>query len=119
MSVLLFKLRGVADDEADEVRSLLAEHDIAFYETNNGRWGIGYAAIWLHDDTCFEQGKALIKDYQIKRYAQAREQYETLVAEGTEPTVWKTIKARPLQVLLAFVAMVIVAMFALVPFVWL
>ena len=67
MSVLLFKLRRVEDDEADEIRALLHEHEIDFYETTNGRWGLGYAAIWLHSDEHLERGKALIVDYQKQR----------------------------------------------------
>ena len=34
MRVLLFKLNGVPEDEADEVRALLADHGIDFYETD-------------------------------------------------------------------------------------
>ena len=40
MSKLLFRLRNVPDDEADEVRELLTQHSIEFYETGAGNWGI-------------------------------------------------------------------------------
>jgi len=32
MPILLFSLRGVPDDEADEVRELLTEQNIDFYD---------------------------------------------------------------------------------------
>lgn len=51
MSKLLFKLRGVPDDEADEIRALLAEKQIEYYETSAGNWGISLPALWLQDDS--------------------------------------------------------------------
>jgi hypothetical protein len=36
MAKLLLNLRNVPDDEADDVRALLDEHDIAYYETSRG-----------------------------------------------------------------------------------
>ncbi len=119
MSVMLFKLRGVEEDEADDIRALLTEQKIDFYETTNGRWGLGFAAIWLHDDKVFEQAKSLIEVYQQQRYQQARETYRQLCLDGKQQTMWKTVKQRPLQVLLVLLAVVIVAMFALTPFLFL
>jgi len=117
MSVMLFKLRGVEDDEADEIRALLEAHDIDFYETTNGRWGLGFAAIWLHDDALLEQGKILIQTYQVQRYTQAQETYAKLCAQGEQPTVWKKVKQNPVQIFLVLLAILIVAIFVLSPFV--
>jgi len=119
MSELLFKMRNVEDDEADDIRALLDAQGIGYYETNNGKWGLGYAAIWLHDAQDLERGKDLIADYQKQRFSQARASYEALVAEGNQPTVWRMVKARPMQVFFTLVAVLIVAMFALAPFVFL
>jgi len=113
---MLFKLRGVEEDEADEVRALLAEHDVDFYETTNGRWGLGFAAIWLHSDAQFEQGKALIAEYQQQRYVQARADYEALCVKGEQLTLWDMFKLKPWQMLLVLLAVVIVGMFSLSPF---
>ncbi len=117
MSVMLFKLRGVEEDEADDIRALLEANHIDFYETTNGRWGLGFAAIWLHDETQLEQGKALIQTYQVQRYKDAQAQYAELCAQGEQPTVWKKIKQHPVQVFLVLLAVLIVAMFALLPFI--
>jgi len=117
MSALLFKLRQVEEDEADEIRALLTENDIAFYETMNGRWGLGYAAIWLDDEVNIERGKALIMKYQKQRYNHAREAYEALVETGEQPTVWRMVKANPSQVVLALLAAVVVAAIVLTPFI--
>ena len=51
MPVKLFSLRGVPDDEADEIRALLAQHAIDYYETPPGNWGVSMPAIWLPDDS--------------------------------------------------------------------
>ena len=49
MRSLLFNLQNVPEDEAEEVRALLHENEIRFYETQSGRWRIGLAGIWLPD----------------------------------------------------------------------
>ena len=49
MRELLFHLRGVTDDEADDVRELLREAGIEFYETQAGRWNLSVPALWLSD----------------------------------------------------------------------
>ena len=49
MAKLLFKLRGVPDDEADDVRQLLEENGMRVYETSAGTWGTGVPAIWLQE----------------------------------------------------------------------
>lgn len=36
---ILFRLSGVPDDEADDVRMLLTDNAIDFYETSAGNWG--------------------------------------------------------------------------------
>jgi len=116
---MLFKLRGVEEDEAEEVRALLTERDIDFYETTNGRWGLGFAAIWLHDDACFEQAKSLLEDYQQQRFEQARAAYNQLCLEGQEPTLWHRLKTHPSQVIFVLLAVCIVALFMLAPFLFL
>ena len=40
MPLQLFNLRGVPEDEAEDIRQLLDEHEIEFYETSAGNWGV-------------------------------------------------------------------------------
>ena len=47
MSKLLFKMRHVPEDEAQEVRELLASNKIEFFETFAGNWGVSMPALWL------------------------------------------------------------------------
>ena len=76
MSVLLFKLNGVPEDEAEAIRECLSSQDIEFYETSAGNWGVSLAAIWLNDESRLEEARALIAHYQRQRALRAREDYE-------------------------------------------
>lgn len=99
MAKLLFRLRNVPDDEADDVRTLLTESDFEFYETSGGFLGIGTAAIWLVDPSQYQAAKALIEDYEERRAMEARADYETLKSEGRTRGIRDLIKNDPLQFL--------------------
>ena len=108
MATLLFKLRHVPEDEAEEVRDLLEQHGIETYETSAGNWKISLPAIWLKNDSQLSQAKALLDDYQQQRYQKARQEYENLRGRGERKTIWSNFLDNPLQVtfyiaLIAFV----------------
>jgi hypothetical protein len=103
MPVQLFSLRGVPDDEAEEIRALLADSEIDFYETSAGNWGISNPGIWLRDEEQLHQAKALIKRYQEKRAVQQREIYEQLKREGKQRTFLTVFIEDPLKVI-AYIA---------------
>ena len=48
MSKLLLNLRGVPDDEADDVRRFLDSGGIGYYETQPTMWGTS-GGIWIDD----------------------------------------------------------------------
>ncbi len=117
MPVRLFNLRNVPEDEANEVRQLLTDNSIDFYETHAGGWGISAPAFWLRDDVQQERAEALIEAYQKKRAEDARAAYETLKREGRAPTWAGNIVRHPLRSLL-LVAFVLFILYAtLSPFV--
>lgn len=74
MAAQLFNLRGVPDDEADEIRALLQEHAIDYYETPAGNWGISMPSIWINDEGQRERALALIDEYQQRRQRTSREE---------------------------------------------
>ena len=98
MAILIFKLRHVPDDEAEDVRNLLAEHGIESYETTAGNWKISMPGIWLKNDDQLCHAKALLEDYQKKRYQRARQEFENLQSKGETKTFWKNFLENPLQV---------------------
>lgn len=116
MPVKLFKLRNVPDDEAADVRQLLTDHDIDFYETGAGGWGISMPAIWLHDTSQLAQARALIEAYQKKRTAQARVEYEQLKKQGQHETVMDKVRENPVQFALLFILSLFILYVSLAPF---
>lgn len=110
MPALLFPLRSVPDDEANEVRTLLADNDIDFYETSAGNWGISTGGIWLPDERQLQQAKELISAYQAERGVQQREAYEQLKREGKHRTFWALLWEEPLKVI-AYIGIVLVIIY--------
>jgi len=112
MPVRLFKLRDVPEDEAADVRQLLDEHGIVFYETGAGALGLGTPAIWLRDDSRLLQARQLIDAYQLER----AERIRAGMATEPVPTMLDRLRANPLQFLL-FVAMILFMLYvSLAPF---
>ncbi len=116
MAVLLFKLNGVPEDEAQEVRALLAENMIDVYETEAGRWGISLAAIWLREEGQLVQARALIDDYQQQRFLRAREEYEKRKAAGDLETWFGRALRHPVRFLFNLSAILLILYLSLMPF---
>ncbi len=117
MAVKLFKLRHVPDDEAEDIRQLLGEHKISFYETTAGGWGISVPAIWLHDGDELERAKALIEVYQQQRGEQARAQYLLEKEQGQHVTWRDKIIEKPFHVVMLMIMVLFVLYVTLAPFV--
>ncbi|WP_090657805.1 DUF6164 family protein [Nitrosomonas marina] len=95
MSKILFKLNGVPDDEANDVRALLSDNDIDFFETAAGNWGVSMPAIWLRDENQFDRARALLDEYQQARTIRMREEYDSLKKSGKHKTLLDAVKERP------------------------
>jgi hypothetical protein len=83
MAKLLLNLRHVPDDEAEEVRALLAAHGILCYETRPNRWGISAGGIWLRDNRDLERASQLLAAYR-SRAAKARAAWEAIARDDLE-----------------------------------
>ena len=108
MTILLFPLRGVPDDEAEEVRKLLAEQNIDFYETSAGNWGMSMPALWLRDDADFEKARDLLNTYQQQRFLTSRENYLQSKKAGQQNTLLKVFIEKPLLFCAYLFAMLLV-----------
>lgn len=117
MPAKLFSLHNVPDDEAEEVRELLRSHEIDFYETPAGNWGISVPYIWLQDENELEKAKALISDYQQERLIRAREEYAQLVQTGKRRTISDVIRENPLRFVVYLAAIAAVLYFSTKPFI--
>ena len=118
MGVLVFNLRGVPEDEAVDVRKLLDEHDIAFYETSAGFFGLGVSAIWLHDKADKDKAKELIDEYQNKRSEEAQSEHQKEVESHQQLTFWHILIQHPLRTIGFIFALLVVGYISMVPFIW-
>lgn len=107
MAKLLLNLRNVPDDEVEEVRAMLDQHRIAFYETQPSRWGISYGGIWISEDSDAPEAKRLMADYQGKRQARVRAEHAAAVREGSAQTFMDVVREQPLRVLLTVLAVIV------------
>lgn len=97
MPKILFHLRDVPDDEAQEVRALLDEHDIGYYETSAGILGISVPALWVKTAEDFSRGRHLLDDYQQQRARRVRAAYDAARQQGEGRGLWQSFRERPLR----------------------
>ncbi len=116
MPHLLFKLNGVPEDEEVEVRRLLDDNHIDYYETSAGLFGISLAALWIRDDGEIDRAKELLDEYQHQRYKQARENYEQQQRDGTAESLLQRASRQPIRTLLYLAIVIIILYFSTVPF---
>ena len=110
MSKLLFRLRHVPDDELEEVRQLLDESEIAFFETSAGNWGISMPAIWVQHDADYERARVLLDEYQQQRTVRMREYYQQLRDSGQARTMWQVFQENPVK-FVSYLALIGVVLF--------
>jgi len=100
MSKLFFSLRGVPIDEAEDIREILFNHEIDFYETSAGNWGISMPALWLKNENDWDKASELLNEYQLNRTKKQRALYEHLKKQGQHRRLFDVICENPLQFLL-------------------
>ena len=116
MRKLLIKLRHAPDDEIEEIRDLLRENRIDFYETQAGPWGISAPAIWLSDHEEYARAKALLDTYEENRYREQRAEYERQRRAGEHRTFVQNLMEKPLQVVLYCLIVGLIIYFSISPF---
>lgn len=116
MPILLMNLRQVPDDEAEEVRELLRQHELPYFETPPSRFGISSGAIWLGDDGRREQAQALLAGYQQQRRERARESLQSAQREGRAATFWSLLRSEPLRVVSALIVIAVLMALCALPY---
>ncbi len=112
MAELLFRLNGVPDDEAADVRALLEEHAIEFYETTQGNWGVSLAAIWLPNDSQKIEAVSLLESYQQQRSLRSREEYQA----GEQISFWQRLLDNPKKIVAYLILVGVLLYISIVPF---
>jgi len=70
----VFDLRWVRDEEAEEVRRLLDEHGVTYFETPYGH-GRGNPALWVNAEEDYIRARQLIDAHQNERQQNARAEF--------------------------------------------
>ena len=104
MAKLLLNLRHVPEDEADDVRALLAAARSPYSETRPGPVGISAGGIWIRDDEDHAAAKQHMARYQRERAERVRAEHARAREEGTADTFADIARAQPLRVALIVVA---------------
>ena len=117
MAVQLFKLRNVPDDEADEIRQLLTDNDIQYYETSPGVFGFSAPALWLHDKDQKERAVELLQQYQEERREKAQKLYADQVSKGEQRTFFIIAKENPVRFIFYIALIALILYFSIKPFI--
>ena len=92
MSIRLFSLNGINDDDADGIREVLRANNIVFYETPHGNWGFSMAAIWLPDESQLLAAKDALKAYLKEQH---NENYQNFLIDNVNRTTLQKILHNP------------------------
>lgn len=110
------RLRGVSDDEHEEVIRLLEEHQINYYETDAGNWGISMPAIWLKDREQLSLAKQLLDSYQQQRTQRIQEEYATQKRAGHTANMVDRFIEAPLPFVIYLLTIIFILYISLYPF---
>ena len=116
MAKLIFKLKSVPDDEADDIKNLLTENQIEFYESPAGNWEISMHALWLNDEARYAQAKQLIDEYQVRRSQRIRLETQQKIEQGEHETFIQRLLNKPVQFLITLAIIVFILYFSIMPF---
>jgi len=116
MAKLVFRLKDVPQEEIDGVRRLLDEHEIEYYETHGGNWGISIAGIWVTDDERHAEARALIDVFQKEHGRQMRAAYQAQCDSGEAETTLQRFMQNPLRFIAYLLFAAVIGYFSLMPF---
>ncbi len=117
MAVRIFNLRGVPDDEAEDIRELLQQDNIDFYETPGGNWGMSVPSLWLHDEALEPRARALISAYQQARQVKVKAEYARQADAGENRTLFDSLRENPLRFVIYIMIICALLYFSTVPFI--
>lgn len=103
-------MRYVPEDEAQEVRELLEENSIEYFETSAGNWGISVPAIWAKNEEQFDQARELIDAYQQRRTELIRDEFELSRQRGETKTMWHSFLEEPIR-FTVYVGLIVAVLF--------
>lgn len=112
MAVLIFKLRYVPDDEAQDIRELLLNNNIEYHESSAGLLSISVPGLWVANEEQADQARELIDDYQQLRQERVQEEYRL-----NKRTFTDMFKENPVRYLGSILAIILICFFMVYLFV--
>jgi len=106
MAVLIFKLRHVPDDEAQDIRELLLDNNIEYHETSAGLLGISMPGLWVINEEQVDKARELIDVYQQLRQKRVQEEYRL-----NNRTSSDMFKENPVRYLASILAIILICYF--------
>ncbi len=116
MAKLIFKLKSVSFEEADDIKNLLTENKIDFFESPAGNWGVSMHALWLNDEAQCVQAKLLIDEYQLKRSQRIKLETQQKIDEGEFETFFQRLLSRPVQFIILLAIILFILYLSVMPF---
>lgn len=116
MAKLIFKLKSVSYDEADDVKNLLSENQIDFYESPAGNWEISLHGLWLKDEEQYSHAKQLIDEYQLKRSQRIKLETQQQIEQGELETFLQRLLKRPVQFISLLAIILFILYISIMPF---
>ena len=103
-------------DEADDIKNLLTENKIDFYESPAGNWGISMHALWLNDEAQYTQAKQIINEYQVERGQHIRLETQQKIDQGEYETFIQRLFNKPGQVFITLAIIIFILYLSIMPF---
>lgn len=116
--MLLLSFRYAPEDEIEQVRILLTDNDIGFYEVPPSFMGFNAGGIWLRHTDQKAAAQTLLAEYQQQRALNARKLWEEQKQQGNHITQSDMAKAHPIRFLLTLLGISLLLGLMTIPF-WL
>ena len=117
MAIRLMSLRGVPDDELDDICGLFDKHDISYYITPPGSWHISAGAIWLDENKQLQQAHDLLNTYQQQRRQRAQNEFAETRQKGWLLDVIERVFENPVRIIGYLIIIGFILYISLMPFI--
>jgi len=116
MARLLFRLKGVPEDETREILELMESNRLDVYQTDAGNWGFSMPGLWLSDESRYDEARQLIDDYQQERQSRMQSDWQEQKRSGQQPTFIQGLLKRPVATIALIAFCAVVLYFSVKPF---
>lgn len=117
MAKKLINTRNMPEDEVEDIEALLKQHDIDFYLTPPGNWGISLPAFWVERNADYPRARELLDEYEAQRQRRVRAEYQLLKQKGMQRTLLDEIREYPLRFLITIAFIGFLLYVTLYPFI--